>query len=357
MEKLITDKQKKIILYWLYAGLFMTIIQILLGGITRLTGSGLSITEWQPIMGAIPPMNETEWNVAFDAYKKTGQFQYLNSHFELSDFKLIFFWEWFHRLWARTLGFVFLIPFVFFWIKGYFSKQMVRPLIILFLLGILQAAIGWIMVASGLNPDDIYVSHIRLAVHFGAAFLLLAYIMWFILQIQTNDKHYSISPKHRNLLIGLIGLLIIQFSYGAFMAGLKAAPAAPTWPDINGEFIPSHLGDGHWTNSAINVHFVHRTLAYIIFFYTLFVEFHLYSLAKTTQNYTLKATIKFPIILLLCQVGLGIAAVLTAPKIELGTFGIYEFIAILHQTVAILLLMSIVIQLYITKSKQAIWAK
>src|SRR5690606_29641599 len=125
----------------------MIIIQVLLGGVTRLTGSGLSITEWKPIMGALPPMNEKEWNEAFNGYKQIAQYKYLNSHFELSDFKFIFFWEWFHRLWARMLGVVFVIGFVYFLVKRYFDKEMILPFIILFILGGMQGLIGWIMVA------------------------------------------------------------------------------------------------------------------------------------------------------------------------------------------------------------------
>src|SRR5215475_5432448 len=131
---------------WLLIGIGMLVIQVLLGGITRLTGSGLSITEWKPIMGALPPMNDQQWNEAFDKYKQIAQYKYINSSFTLSDFKSIFFWEWFHRLWARLIGVVFIIPFVIFLIQKRFKEKMIRPLIILFLLGALQGLVGWIMV-------------------------------------------------------------------------------------------------------------------------------------------------------------------------------------------------------------------
>src|SRR5690606_9603327 len=160
MSAIQLSKGKKAIVIWLIIGIIMTVIQILLGGITRLTVSGLSITDWKPIMGAIPPLNETEWETAFEGYKKIGQYKSLNNHFNLQDFKFIFFWEWFHRLWGRLIGIVFIIPFIIFWIKKYFTKELTWALIGLFILGGLQAVIGWIMVKSGLNPDDLYVNHI-----------------------------------------------------------------------------------------------------------------------------------------------------------------------------------------------------
>src|ERR1051326_6076029 len=134
-NELSQNRSSRPVAIWILAGVFMIMIQVLLGGITRLTGSGLSITEWKPIMGALPPMNEQDWNSAFDKYKQIAQYKYLNSDFTLSDFKSIFFWEWFHRLWARLIGVAFIIPFVLFWIQKRFKKEMIRPMIILFLLG------------------------------------------------------------------------------------------------------------------------------------------------------------------------------------------------------------------------------
>ncbi len=167
MENSFSERSARPIAIWLLVGVGMIIIQVLLGGITRLTGSGLSITEWKPIMGALPPMNEHDWNIAFEKYKQIAQFKYLNSYFTLHDFKFIFFWEWFHRLWARLIGVVFLIPFIIFLIQKRFKKEMIRPMIILFLLGALQGLVGWIMVKSGLEDSEaLYVSHYKLAIHF-----------------------------------------------------------------------------------------------------------------------------------------------------------------------------------------------
>jgi cytochrome c oxidase assembly protein subunit 15 len=145
MEK----KRSSAVAIWLLIGVGMIVIQVLLGGITRLTGSGLSITEWKPILGVIPPMNDEAWQKAFDQYKQIGQYKHLNFDFTLGDFKFIYFWEWFHRVWARFMGLVFLIGFIYFLVTRRFKKEMILPMVLLFLLGALQGAIGWIMVKSG----------------------------------------------------------------------------------------------------------------------------------------------------------------------------------------------------------------
>src|ERR1051325_6250006 len=174
------EKGTRIVANWILLGIIMLIVQVLLGGVTRLTGSGLSITEWKPIMGALPPLNEQEWHTAFEKYKQIAQYKYLNPGFTLSDFKFIFFWEWFHRLWARLIGVVFIIPFIIFFFQKRFKQEMVKPLLILFLLGALQGLVGWIMVQSGLEDSKLlYVSHYRLAIHFILALGLLCYALWF----------------------------------------------------------------------------------------------------------------------------------------------------------------------------------
>ena len=168
---------------WMYTGVIMLLIQVVLGGITRLTGSGLSITEWKVITGALPPLNHTQWQEAFDGYRHTQQYQLLNSDFTLSDYQFIYFWEWFHRLWARMVGVVFLVGFGWLLWKQKLQGWMIRPLIILFLLGALQGAVGWIMVASGFVGDAIYVAPTKLALHFVFALVLVAYTFWFALEL------------------------------------------------------------------------------------------------------------------------------------------------------------------------------
>ena len=235
-------RSSKPVAIWLLIGVFMIIIQVLLGGITRLTGSGLSITEWKPIMGALPPMNEQDWNSAFEKYQQNCSVQISELSFYLSDFKFIFFWEWFHRLWARLIGVVFIIPFIIFIIQKRFKKEMIRPLLILFLLGALQGLVGWIMVQSGLEDSELlYVSHYKLAIHFILALGLLCYTLWFALKILVPAHQFTINSSLRNFTGWLIVLLTLQLIYGAFMAGLKAATAAPTWPAINGVWWPSNI--------------------------------------------------------------------------------------------------------------------
>src|SRR4030095_5119507 len=238
MKKEFSKTSSRPVAIWLLIGIAMLVIQVLLGGITRLTGSGLSITEWKPIMGALPPMDDQQWNDAFDKYKQIAQYKYLNSSFMLSDFKSIFFWEWFHRLWARLIGVAFLIPFIIFLIQGRFKKEMVRPMIILFLLGALQGLVGWIMVMSGLNEENLYVSHYRLAIHFIFALGLICYTLWFALELMVPREQLVSDPSLRKFTLWVVAILILQLIYGAFMAGLKAATYAPTWPDINGNFLP-----------------------------------------------------------------------------------------------------------------------
>jgi cytochrome c oxidase assembly protein subunit 15 len=324
----------------------MIIIQVLLGGITRLTGSGLSITEWKPIMGALPPMSEAEWQTTFTKYQQIAQYKYLNNHFELSDFKFIFFWEWFHRLWARLLGLVFATGFVYFLVRRYFDKQMIIPFVILFILGAVQGLIGWIMVASGLNEVNLYVNHIKLATHFISALILLCYTLWFALKLLVPEEQIIANKKANYFTLVVIGVLGIQLMYGAFMAGLKAAMAAPTWPSINGSWMPDRLMAQSFINHPINVHFMHRILAYGLFTLIVFWYGNVTRLAKLHMNSLLGKVSKWPLILVLLQVLLGIATVVSAPKIVFGKFGSFELLAELHQLVAMFLLIMLIVNLY-----------
>lgn len=350
------DKSTKIVANWIFLGIGMLIVQVLLGGITRLTGSGLSITEWKPIMGAMPPLGEAEWQETFTKYRQIAQFKYLNQHFTLSNFKFIFFWEWFHRLWARLIGLVFLIPFIYFLVKKYFKRWMVAPLIILFLLGALQGAIGWIMVKSGLNDNDVYVSHIRLTAHFMAAMVLIGYALVFGLKLVIKPENKVAQPALLNGAVVITILVFIQLIFGAFMAGLKAAATAPTWPDINGMMIPADIfsKDGFLNNIAhnkITIHFIHRTLAYIIAFLIIIWWFKAKSVSHSPAFNKVRG---FTIFLVIAQVCLGILTVLTSPKITAGKFGTFEWLAQMHQLTGMLLLLSLIAVIYIAGKKKAV---
>ncbi|RTL57310.1 MAG: heme A synthase [Sphingobacteriales bacterium] len=336
---------------WLLAGVFMIIVQVLLGGITRLTGSGLSITEWKPILGALPPMNEHDWQVAFEKYKEIGQFKFLNADFTLSDFKSIYFWEWLHRNWARFIAVVFAVPFVIFLLQRRFKKEMVRPMAILFILGALQGLIGWIMVASGLNEENLYVNHIRLAIHFISALGLLCYVFWFALQLLVPPEQVTINPSLQKFTWQIVAVLILQLIYGAFMAGHKAAPISPTWPDMNGYAFPPNLFKetpwlANFTENKLMVQFIHRGLAYLLFILIVMWTWKAYK-----QNLTslFNKTKWMPLGIVLLQVVLGILTVLNSPFMAPRHWGVFEWYAQLHQLAAMFLLMSLIWMLYLVR--------
>ena len=347
MAETILETPNKNIAKWLYLGVVMLIIQIVLGGITRLTESGLSITEWNPITGALPPLNTAQWQIEFDKYKNTDQFRYIHADFSLSDFKFIFFWEWFHRTWARLMGVVFLVGFFYFLIKKQFKRDMIIPFIILFLLGMIQGAIGWIMVASGLVPEKLFVDHIKLATHFITALVLLCYTFWFALSISVPSRMKIINEPLRKITWTILIVLFFQLIYGAFMAGLHAATAAPTWPTINGQWLPDTLNNlsPAWKNffdNKIAIQFIHRGLAYTLL---VLVIVWWIKAGKISGGSLLIRTRFIPLVLIVLQAGLGIGAVLLSPYgNNLVWFGVA------HQFVAILFLMSIVFMLYIVRS-------
>lgn len=337
---------------WLLTGVAMVVIQIALGGITRLTGSGLSITEWNVVTGALPPLTAADWALEFAKYQQTPQFRLLNFDFTLQEFKTIFFWEWFHRFWARLIGVVFMVPFLYFLWTRQFRSSMIRPLLILFLLGALQGAVGWIMVASGLTGDAIYVKPTRLALHFVLALGLLSYTFWFALQLLVPADQRVGLPLVRKRVIFILTLLVVQLAYGAFMAGHKAATAAPTWPDINGQVIPDLLSSANgflfWIENKIAIHFVHRGLAYILLIAVVLLTLQLH---RPHGSRWLQRAAWFPISLVLLQVLLGVLSVLCSTSIVPGQWGLFEWMAQLHQLVAMLLLLSLVLLLYLCSAK------
>ena len=358
----LNDYKSKKVANWLLLGVAMTVIQIALGGITRLTGSGLSITEWDVVTGTLPPMNEAAWLQLFEKYKGTPQFQLLNFDFTLANFKFIFFWEWFHRLWARTIGLVFAFGFIYFLLKKYFQPKMIKPLVILFLLGALQGGIGWIMVASGLEGDAVYVKPTRLALHFIFALGLLSYTYWFALSLKvkpldtTNPKTSGIIQWIRTGAWVIVTILFFQFLYGALMAGHKAANVASTWPTINGKWLPTNLmgRDSFFLNAIDNpiwIHFVHRGLAYILL---IVLYFWNSKLLKVNGNKFWTSTRLLPVVLVLVQALLGIFSVSYSAAIIPGRWGRFEWFAQIHQLVGMLLLLSMMNVLYMTKKNSEI---
>ena len=339
MPQPVNSYSSKPIAIWLLIGVAMIMIQVLLGGITRLTESGLSITEWKPLTGVLPPLNTADWQAEFDKYKNTDQFRYIHGDFTLRDFKFIFFWEWFHRFWARLLGVVFLAGFIYFLVRKKFKQEMIIPMIILFLLGALQGLIGWIMVKSGLVPEKMFVGHIELATHFIAALVLLCYTLWFALSLLIPKEKVVIHPSLKRLTLAILFILFIQLVYGAFMSGLKAATAAPTWPDINGAFIPGQLNTltpwcKNLTDNKITVQFTHRMMAYVLTFLVLIWSV---KANKIKHHLLFNKTKWLPVLLILLQVGLGILTVIRSPFVN-----DLIWLGLAHQFTAMLFLITMI---------------
>ena len=331
----------------------MLLIQVILGGITRLSGSGLSITEWNVVTGALPPLNTAQWQETFEKYRQTPQFRLINSDFTLADFKFIFFWEWFHRLWARLVGVVFLVGFAALLWKKKLQPPMIRPLIILFLLGALQGAVGWIMVASGLVGDAIYVAPLKLSLHFVFALGLIVYAFWFALDLSVDPAarlfNSSVSTL-RGWTWAILGLLFFQLLYGALMAGHKAAAIAPTWPTINGSWIPGQLFSQHplkqdLVGNTITVQFIHRGLAYILFAMVLVWTFLAFRVRPATPAFTRLRWL--PLAVVSAQIILGISSLLTSPGIIARQWVAFDWLALTHQTTGLLFLVTMVGMLYL----------
>ena len=336
---------------WVLGGTVMLLIQVLLGGITRLTGSGLSITEWNVITGAFPPLSQANWLAEFAKYKQSPQFKLLNSDFTLGNFKFIFFWEWFHRFWARLVAVVFLVGFVILIAKRKLKAEMIPPLLILFLMGALQGAIGWIMVASGLTGDAIYVQPAKLALHFIFALGLISYAFWFSLQLLFPVKRLRRMRGLRRGAKVIVGVIFVQLLYGALMAGNKAAAAAPTWPSINGDWIPANLFRerpvlANFVGNPITIHFIHRGLAYIILIAVTYWTGRLFSSGQVRYERT---KLIMPLGLVWLQVILGIVTVLASPGITANHWVFFDWTALLHQLTGMLLLLSMIYALYMLR--------
>ncbi len=363
IEEQTLAKRRKAVALWLLAGVAIIVVQILLGGITRLTGSGLSIAEWKPILGVLPPMNEEAWNNAFELYKikAAGQYMSQNSDYTLADFKAIYFWEWMHREWARVvLSGVFMAGFIYFLVKKYFEKWMVQPMVWLFVLGGLQGAVGWIMVMSGLNPEDTHVSHITLAMHFMFALVLLCYTFWFALKLLIPETKRVSNDRLKSFSLALLVLLGVQLVYGAFMAGLKAAPVAATWPDVNGTYLPENIssfggqvysGLQIMIDNPVMVHYIHRTMAYVLFVLVLVWFAKSRRVTKVEGSVLLSKASLTTIVLVSLQVLLGIITVLNGHLMTQNKFLQFEWFALLHQLVAVSLLMNLVLNYYLFKKK------
>ena len=313
-------KDNKKVIYWLFTGCFLIFIMVIVGGITRLTHSGLSISNYKLISGAIPPITEQEWHEAFDLYKQYPEYQKLNTHFSLEDFKDIYFWEWFHRLIGRLIGVVFLIPFTYFLITKQLTSKTIKKSIILLGMGAFQGFLGWYMVKSGLvdRPD---VSHFRLAAHLTTAFVTFAYTFWVALDLIYPNRE-TVNLSFRNLVRWSMVILLIQIIYGAFVAGLDAGFIHNHWPMMSeGQFMHETVlieQSPVWLNffeGKSGVQFVHRTLAYIVVLMILIIWNQSKKLTLTDLQ---KKSINYLLVLVGLQFLLGVFTILLQVPVWLG---------------------------------------
>ncbi len=308
--------------WWLYGVAAMVFALIVVGGATRLTDSGLSITEWRPLMGIIPPLSEADWQEVLEKYRQIPEYKLVNRGMSLDAFKFIFWWEWGHRFLARMVGFAFAIPLVYFIIRRRIPSTLAWKLGGLFALGGFQGAIGWYMVTSGL-VDRIDVSHYRLALHLTVAFLILALLLWSafaLLPPRKASADASPSPRWRPVALTLLALIFVQVTAGALVAGLKAGLTYNTWPLMDGQLIPDGLliMKPWYVNPFENValvQFNHRLLAYII---VAAVLWHAVSIVRSEREGTLRTSAVMLAVGVLAQAMLGIWTLLASVPLSLG---------------------------------------
>lgn len=324
---------------WLLAVALLVGVMISVGGATRLTGSGLSITEWKPIMGAIPPLSEADWQEAFAKYKLIPQYVQINRGMSLEAFKTIFWWEWSHRFLARLVGVAFFVPFVVFLALGYVRRAFVPQLVGLFALGGLQGAIGWYMVASGLS-ERVSVSQYRLALHLGLAFVILAGLIWTALTLDDAPRGANAGRGgHWIGAVALAAIAFVQVELGALVAGMKAGLAYNTWPLMDGQLVPAGLFimQPWYLNlfeNALTVQFNHRLLAYLLALAAVWQVWRVLAGTGTQAQRTSALALGAAVLL---QVALGIWTLLAQVPLSLG---------LLHQAGAALLFAIAIWHLY-----------
>lgn len=313
-------KKNKYVVYWLLTGCALIFVMVLVGGITRLTHSGLSISDYKLIQGTLPPMNDQEWQEAFELYQQYPEYQKLNSHFGLEDFKDIYFWEWLHRFIGRLIGMVFIIPFLFFLITKRLDKPTIKKAVILLIMGGFQGFLGWYMVKSGLvdRPD---VSHFRLAAHLTTAFLTFAYSLWVALDLIYPDKK-EVNTKIRNLIRFALVVLLLQIIWGAFVAGLDAGFIHNHWPLMSeGKlihetvYIEQQPVIKNFFEGKSGVQFVHRYLAYVVVAFILAMWFKTRKIERTPLQ---EKGLKVLLAMVFVQFLLGVLTLIYAVPLWLG---------------------------------------
>ncbi|MTI17347.1 heme A synthase [Rhodobacteraceae bacterium RKSG542] len=338
-------KDRLMISRWLLLICVMIAAMVVVGGATRLTDSGLSITEWKPIHGAIPPLSHAEWMEEFDKYREIPQYKLINAGMSLEEFKFIFWWEWGHRLLGRAIGVVFFVPLVVFWARGQVEPWLKPRLVFALFMGGLQGAIGWWMVASGL-VNRVDVSQYRLAVHLTVAFFLFAYLYYLITRLRTEGSGSPVLEKGEERYSGfawfILILLFVQLFMGALVAGLNAGLTFNTWPLMDGKIIPTGLFSMspwwlNFTENVMTVQFQHRMVAYIL---TAVIAYQSWRLMKGSNNKKLRRNAHFVAIAVVFQVILGIVTLLGHVPLDR---------ALAHQGFAVVLLALCVEQVALLK--------
>ncbi len=314
---------------WLYLIALFVFAMVLVGGATRLTGSGLSITEWQPILGVVPPSSDAAWQEAFAKYQKIPEYKLVNKGMNLAEFKAIYWWEWTHRLLGRLIGVVFFIPFVFFLWRRSIPRPFISRVAALFVLGGAQGALGWFMVKSGLT-ERVDVSQYRLAAHLALAVAIAAYAFW--LGMEMSGAERKTSTTRRSFAAGvLVALVYLQIILGAFVAGLKAGHASNTWPLMNGEIIPPGLDVfSPWYlnlfENPLTAQFNHRLVAYAI---AIFAGIYAMCIWRDSKRRLLRNSIAAVCLGVIVQIALGVATIVYNVPLDM---------ALAHQANAIVLL-------------------
>jgi len=329
--------QIRAIRWWLVSIATLIAIMVLVGGATRLTESGLSIVEWKPVTGALPPLNQQQWTQAFEAYKTIPQYRELNLGMDLAEFKTIFWWEWSHRLLGRVIGVAYLLPFLWFIRRGVVGADLRRRLWLIFGLGALQGAVGWWMVASGLS-QRVEVSQYRLATHLVLALLIFAAIVWTLCRL-TERPPLAASARLKITSVALVVLTFVQLYFGALVAGLRAGKIYNTWPDIDGAFIPASAGlffeAPWWRNlfdNTLTVQFEHRMTAYALLVLAIL---HAFDAIRSRAGTAAVSGAWWLAAAIAVQAGLGILTLLN--QVPMG-------LALAHQAVAIAVLTLAILQ-------------
>ncbi len=325
--------------YWLLFSFFLVLIMIIVGGLTRLTNSGLSITQWELFKGIFPPLDNTAWENYFSLYKEIPQYEIINKDMSLQEFKIIFYWEYAHRILGRIIGLFFLLPVLYFSFKKNINQKYLNYCYLILLLVILQGIIGWYMVKSGL-VNNISVSHYRLSLHLIMAFLIISIIFWLILNIiNKTQKYFFKKQKYNYLFYFLIIMIFIQIILGAFVSGLDAGKIYQTWPLMNNNYFPDDVLLNNFydflnfDNHSL-IQFYHRNIAYLIFFFITALGFFIF---KQKLNSLFKPYF-FVVFFLFLQIVLGIFTLIS---------GLNIFLASAHQIGSLGLVLSVIYMHYI----------